>query len=142
MPKDKGKAPASSMPYSLRKIKTSKRANAKPDETSATPGPVTLYCLVRVKIKKDATVGEFKDAIKAVKLNDFAKFDADTIVLRKVNIPTTEKTAFEAVKNAEADIETDLGVVTIEDVASVIADEYSVTCLPRNIFMSLLSSRK
>jgi hypothetical protein len=142
MPKDKGKDPAPpAMPYSLRK--TTKRAKAKPDETLATPGPVTLYCLVRggedlshvfsVKINKDATVGELKKAIKAERLNSFAKFDAATIVLRKVNIPTTQKMAFEALKNAEADIKTDLGGVTMEDVTSEIADEFGNLPTKRHI---------
>jgi hypothetical protein len=132
MPKDKGKDPAPpAMPYSLRK--TTKRAKAKPDKTSATPGPVTLYCLVRgedlshafpVKINKDVTVEDLNKAIKAEKLNAFAKFDADTLVLQKVNIPITQKTVFEALKNAEADVKTDLGGVTMEKVTSKIVDEF------------------
>jgi len=83
-----------------------------------------------VKINKDATVGELKNAIKAEKLNSFAKFDANTIKLQKVNISTT---AFKALKNAETDIETNLGGVMLEDVTSEIADEFGNLPAKRHI---------
>ena len=57
---------------------------------------ITLFCLVKgntnanafsVKISRDESISELKDAIKAKKQNDFAGVDADRLKLWKVSIP-------------------------------------------------------
>src|SRR5437763_1718037 len=57
---------------------------------------ITLFCLVKgnttanafsVKISRDESISELKDAIKAKKQNDFAGVDADRLKLWKVTIP-------------------------------------------------------